>query len=98
VDDAGNFDDANDPIKYYPFSYSYKSADSDKFSSPVKWLVYPWQRSGSLNNDSDRLNGKYGLRSAEIDLKKMSRLWFGNTSYSPKVDKTVIDAQLFKSD
>lgn len=40
---------------------------------PVRWLVYPWQGSGSLNNDIFRPAGK-GTRTSELSEKIISNL------------------------
>ena len=40
------------------------------------WLVYPWHRSGSLNNDERRGDDKAGSRTAVLQKKKMSNLKF----------------------
>jgi len=55
-------------------------------SSPVKWPVYMWHRNGSLNNDSDR-SITSGIRSAELETKKMSRLFYGG--YFSTLENTV---------
>lgn len=48
-------------------------------------LVYPWQKSGSINNDAKRPNGK-GTRSAELKTKKISNLKFSkDNTWLPSV-------------
>ena len=47
---------------------------------PVNFLVYPWQRSGSLNNDVKRPQGK-GITTAELKQKIISNLRYANTEY-----------------
>ncbi len=49
--------------------------------SPVRWMVYPWQRSGSLNNDIERPTGK-GVRSAVLKKKVISNLRYALTTYN----------------
>lgn len=53
-------------------------------SSESMFMVYPWHRSGSLNNDSARPDGK-GTRSAVLSKKKISNLKFSyrNTIETP---------------
>lgn len=51
----------------------------DKQRSSAKWLVYPWQRNGSLNNDCNRPAGG-GLRSAELSKKVISNLRFSKST------------------
>lgn len=46
----------------------------------VTFIIYPWQRSGSLNNDQTRAEGK-GTRTAILKRKIISNLLFFNTSY-----------------
>lgn len=52
-------------------SGEYSSGDTDCY-----WLVYPWHRSGSLNNDERRGDDKSGSRTAVLQKKKMSNLKF----------------------
>ena len=49
--------------------------------SPVRWMVYPWQRNGSLNNDIERPTGK-GVRSAVLKKKVISNLRYALTTYN----------------
>lgn len=109
VDDARDLNKSEDGPVYYPYSYGYESSNKYKMSSPVKWAVYPWHRKGSLNNDSDR-SIVQGIRSAELETKKESRLLYNgnfenlhNTvdwNIQDKLGNTqsVLDAQLFNSD
>jgi hypothetical protein len=48
---------------------SKKEFDGSEYS----WMVYPWHRSGSLNNDAVRAEGK-GTRTAELKKKVISNL------------------------
>ena len=49
--------------------------------NPVLWMVYPWQRNGSLNNDIERPTGK-GARSALLKKKVISNLRYADTIWS----------------
>jgi hypothetical protein len=51
----------------------------NKEYSPYKWLVYLWNRTGSLNNDVTR-PADGGNRSAELSKKTISNLRYSNTS------------------
>ena len=49
----------------------------------IKWRIYPWQRTGSLNND---ISDSRGVQSAVLKKKVISNLWYTNTywfSYMP---------------
>ena len=48
--------------------------------SPCKWVVYPWNRTGSLNNDITRPEG-LGVRSAMLKKKVLSNLRFSHTVF-----------------
>lgn len=57
-------DDSNSEGKYLPW---------DQETHPLLWMVYPWHRSGSLNNDGIRpANG--GNRSAVLKTKRISNI------------------------
>lgn len=60
-------------------------------SSLVNWMVYPWQRNGSINNDFNR-PADAGTQSAKLKKKVISNLRFTNTSYFEKKleDGTII--------
>lgn len=63
------------------------------------WLVYPWHRSGSLNNDENRPTDK-GTRSAVLLKKKISNLKFFNNNVNLGVSPIYYDIskpQLFSS-
>lgn len=63
------------------------------------FMVYPWQKSGSLNNDIVRpVNG--GTRSSVLSQKKISNLRFaGTTTWANSAsDIPTTDIQLFSSD
>ena len=53
----------------------------DKENSPVKWIVYMWNKSGSLNNDINRPANK-GTRSAVLKKKIISNCRIAATVYS----------------
>ena len=48
--------------------------------SPVKWMVYPWQRNGSLNNDIER-PANMGVRSAVLKKKIISNYRYADTAF-----------------
>ena len=49
--------------------------DGGKTITSVSWMVYPWQRAGSLNNDCVRPDGK-GTRTSVLKRKVISNLRF----------------------
>lgn len=51
----------------------------DKEVSSLKWMVYLWNKSGSLNNDITRSNGS--TRTAELQKKIISNLRYADTFY-----------------
>lgn len=62
------------------------SGDNDfeiwtKEHSAFKWMVYLWNRSGSLNNDINRPANK-GVQSAKLKTKVISNLRIGTSSYA----------------
>lgn len=52
----------------------------DREGSPFKYLIYPWQGEGSLNNDCSRGAGQ-GTQSALLLKKKISNLRISNATY-----------------
>lgn len=75
-----------------------KDFDITKKNSYALFPVYPWHRSGSLNNDSKRPTDK-GERTAVLDKKVISNLKFFGKNIpiaSPK-DYSIITPQLFNS-
>lgn len=87
--------DKNDPTKF-------RAYDRQKHS--FLFMVYPWNKSGSLNNDIVRPNNG-GSRSAVLKRKKISNLKFsqttdyGNYDYVKSFPTTYdINAQIFDSD
>lgn len=69
------------------------------------WQVYPWHRSGSLNNDEKReeIEGKSSTRSAVLSKKIISNLKFFNinekfkNNYPPIFEYNISTPQLFQS-
>jgi hypothetical protein len=58
-----------------------KPYDAVGMHCPVSYLIYPWQRSGSLNNDVKRPEGK-GVTTAKLKQKIISNLRYANTTYT----------------
>lgn len=82
--------DKKDPTKFRAYSSQNHS---------FLFMVYPWNKSGSLNNDIVRpTNG--GSRSAVLKKKKMSNLKFSQTTNYNESNTTTynINAQIFDSD
>jgi len=67
-------------------------------SVPMKWMVYPWNRTGSLNNDISRPAG-YGVQTAVLKQKIISNLRVTNSVFEFEGDKSSLGfkAQLFYS-
>ena len=67
--------------------------------SNAKWLIYPWQATGSLNNDINRPSGK-GTASAILKKKMISNLRYATTEIDEIAAATSSssEAQLFSSD
>ena len=67
----------------------------------TNYMVYPWHRSGSLNNDNVRPSGK-GARTAVLQKKKISNLKFSDSNhyFGSSNIKTydISQVQLFDSD
>lgn len=65
------------------------------------YMVYPWNREGSLNNDCNRPTDK-GTRTALLKRKKTTNILFSNTfnsiDYTDICDTGVSNKQLFNSD
>mgnify|MGYP003083169899 CR=1 FL=1 len=81
VDDSGNKFNA------------YSSSDINE----VDYLIYPWQASGSLNNDINR-PADGGTRTAVLYKKKLSNIKYFNTTYKTIKDIKVVQASLYKSE
>lgn len=62
-------EDIDNASKFRPYS---------KQKSPMKWLVYLWNKSGSLNND---VNRQAGTRTAVLKKKVISNLRYAVTKY-----------------
>lgn len=73
----------------------FKVNDSDS----SYFMVYPWNRSGSLNNDSNRPAEK-GIRSAVLSKKKISNLKFfdKNSAINSILEYKISTPKLFYSD
>lgn len=70
----------------------YESGDALKY-----WMVYPWHRSGSLNNDENRHSG---TRTAVLSKKKLSNLKFFDKNVSlgsTSIQYDISTPQLFSS-
>lgn len=84
--------DKNDPTKFRAYALQNHS---------FLFMVYPWNKSGSLNNDIVRPNGG-GTRSAVLKRKKISNLKFSQSTDYIDYDKITntynINAQIFDSD
>ena len=50
-----------------------------------KWLVYPWNSEGSLNNDFNRAASQ-GVQSSKLKKKVISNLRYASTTYSQEVN------------
>lgn len=89
-DDFGvdeNRDDDNSPWFFESFKDQKASA---------KWMVYLWNKKGSLNNDIERPTDK-GVRSAVLKQKIVSNLRYAVTNYSGN-SACRFTSQLFNSD
>lgn len=66
---------------------------------PYKWMVYLWNRKGSLNNDINRPADK-GTRSAMLKKKVISNLRYATTAYNSSTSPLTLSSspQLFSSD
>lgn len=52
----------------------------DKLYSPFKWLVYPWHKQGSMNNDRNR-TATEGARTAVLGKKIVANKRYSNTIF-----------------
>lgn len=64
-------DDEGDSVHYHEANENWKHIYN------LQFLVYPWHRTGSLNNDCIRPYNQ-GLRSADLDTKKIVNLMYFN--------------------
>lgn len=70
--------------------------------SACKWLVYPWQKNGSLNNDMLTRPADKGVSSATLKQKIISNLRYTKTEYKEGLGSSDLESgvppQLFSSD
>ena len=55
---------------------------------PAKWAVYPWHRSGSLNNDTSR-SEESGTRTSVLGKKKISNLRYFHKNNSSEITSSL---------
>lgn len=80
------------------FYEDYKIYDSLDGGDLSGFLVYPWNRSGSVNNDSTRPDESHGTRSAVLSKKKLSNLRFSHKSVKElELHYGITTPQLFNS-
>ena len=88
---------SSDPEKYEVA----KTEDSTINVIPYNFMVYPWHRTGSLNNDENRVSDG-GTRTAVLKQKKISNLKFSDLNLffqeSNKLSYDISPIQLFSSD
>lgn len=60
--------------------------------SPFEWIVYPWQRTGSLNNDITRPADK-GTATSVLKKKVISNLRYANTTLDDSSNWSYYDAE-----
>ena len=60
--------------------WSDRFAKDDDIYSPFKWMVYPWHKSGSLNNDCTR-PANMGTQTAKLKKKIISNLRYSYTNW-----------------
>lgn len=58
---------------------TFQALDTER--SSIKWMVYPWNKSGSLNNDINRPTDK-GTQTAKLKKKIISNLRIADTAYT----------------
>lgn len=89
IDELDDLSD-DDPGKYRPFKQQ---------KSAVKWMVYLWNKEGSLNNDIVRPTG--ATRTAVLQQKIISNLRYSTSEYYPNSStfdtNSKFDCQLFSS-
>ena len=67
------------------------SGEIEKFSHeyhPVKWLMYPWQGNGSINNDMNRPADK-GIESTILKKKVISNLRYATTIFKSEGSSSI---------
>ena len=94
--------DGNDPEKYEMLSAKGADNNLEKIKVvPYNYLIYPWHRTGSLNNDETRSSDS-GTRTAVLKQKKISNLKFSdlNSYFAPSniTSYDISPIQLFASD
>jgi hypothetical protein len=62
--------------------------------SPVKWMVYPWNKSGSLNNDFNR-PADAGIPSAILKKKVISNLRFARSTWEEDASPLEEDSSFY---
>lgn len=82
-----------------PFYKDYSVKTDFTTLSDSYWMVYPWHRSGSLNNDSRRPSDSKSTQSAVLSKKKISNLKFfdKNESLDEILRYNISTPQLFMS-
>ena len=61
--------------------------------NPFKWMVYLWNRSGSLNNDIARKSGE-GVRTALLKKKIISNLRYTDTVWASNVTTSIFSGDI----
>lgn len=76
---------------------SYVNNDFKSNNNLTRWMLYPWQKSGSINNDSNRSDS--GAQSSILSKKKISNLKFftNNSSLDTIFQYDITTPQLFSS-
>ena len=70
--------------------------DYDVMNSPCKWLVYPWHKNGSLNNDINRPSDK-GTPTAVLKKKVISNLRYADTQlYDPPFPQNTYESLAYR--
>lgn len=79
--------------------HSPKYEKYNDWKKPARWITYPWQKNGSLNNDIER-PADQGVRSAVLKKKIISNLRFseGTSFNGGGLSAFTIKPQLFSSD
>lgn len=89
VDDLTSGDGDNKELRIF--------RDWDKELCPAKFMVYPWQATGSLNNDINRA-ANHGIASAVLKKKVLSNLRCASTVWvNGGLTTNKLDAQIFYS-
>lgn len=93
---------------FYNSAFINKVNNEYKPESNSSFMVYPWHRTGSLNNDANRPEGSVGARSAVLKKKVISNLKFFDTNstisigdndiISNSIEYNISTPKLFNSD